>query len=152
MAGFDWKKLSSIDKVVVGAGGVGLIALFLPWFGVSSGPYSATVSGWSAGIGLFGGILIVAAGVYVALLRSGTAMPKTSIGPGVITLGLSGIGAVLVLLHWISAPRASYGGALYSYGPRYGMILELLAGLVQAGCAFTLFRRSGESAPWQSKS
>lgn len=33
VAFIDVKKLSSIDKVVVGAGAVGLIALFLPWLG-----------------------------------------------------------------------------------------------------------------------
>lgn len=75
-------------------------------------------------------------------------MPRTSMGPGVITLGGSLVGTVLVILHWLSAPRASVAGGLVTYGPRYGMIIELLAGVVQALCALTLFRRSGEAVPW----
>ena len=151
VAFIDVKKLSSIDKVVVGAGAVGLIALFLPWLGHSSPYGSASQSGFSAGLGLLGALLIIATGVYLGMQRSGAQMPRTSVGPGVITLGASLVGTVLVLLHWLSAPHASVGGGLYSYGPRFGMILELLAGVVQALCALTLFRRSGETVPWSKE-
>jgi hypothetical protein len=84
--------------------------------------------------------------------RSGAEMPRTSVGPGVITLGGSAIGAILVLVHWVTAPRASVGGGFINYGPRYGMIIELLAGIVQVACALTLFRRSGEAVPWNKES
>ena len=59
------------------------------------------------------------------------------------------IGAALVLLRWLFAGRVSYSLASYSYGPRFGMIIEVLAGIVQAACALTLFRRSGEELPWR---
>jgi hypothetical protein len=152
MAFIDVKKLSGIDKVVVGAGAVGLVALFLPWLGFSTPLASASQSGFSSGYGTIGALLIVLTGVYLGMQRSGASLPTTSWGPGVITLGASAIGTLLVLLHWIFAPRASFDSGVYSYGPRYGMIIELLAGLVQAACALTLFRRSGESVPWDKGS
>ena len=151
MAFIDVKKLSTIDRVVVGAAVVGLIALFLPWYGASSPYGSASVSGFSSSYGLLGALLIVATGVYLGMLRSGAQMPSTSVGPGVITLGGSLIGAVLVILRWITLPRASFAAGVVSYGPRYGIILELLAGVVQALCALTLFRRSGEAVPWNKQ-
>jgi hypothetical protein len=151
MAFIDVKKLSTIDKVVVGSGAVALIALFLPWYGFSSPVVSASVSGFSAGYALLGDLLIVAAGVYLGMLRSGAKMPSTSVGPGVITLGASLIGALLVILRWATLPRASYGSGVYNYGPRFGIILALLAGVVQALCALTLFRRSGEAVPWSKE-
>ena len=55
-------------------------------------------------------------------------MPRTSYGPGVIVLGLSMIGALLVVIRWVTLPRvsgAAYAG--FSYGPRIGMILALIA-------------------------
>jgi hypothetical protein len=149
MAFIDVNKLSTIDKVVVGAGAVGLIALFLPWYGFSFPYGSASVSGFSAGYGLLGALLIVATGVYLGMLRSGASIPRMSIGPAVLTLGGSVIGAALVLLRWLFAGRVSYSLASYSYGPRFGMIIEVLAGIVQAACALTLFRRSGEELPWR---
>lgn len=87
MAFIDVNKLSTIDKVVVGSGAVGLIALFLPWYGFSSPYASASVSGFSAGYGFLGALLIVATGLYLGMLRSGASMPKTSVGPAVLTLG-----------------------------------------------------------------
>ncbi len=148
MAFIDINKLSTIDRVVVGAGVVGLIALFLPWYGFSSPYASASVSGFSSGYGFLGALLIIATGVYLGMLRTGANMPSTSVGPGVLTLGGSLVGALLVVVRWISLPRASVSGGLFNYGPRFGIIIELLAGIAQALCAVTLFRRSGESVPW----
>lgn len=151
MATVDFKKLSTIDRVVVGAAAVALIAMFLPWYGASSGAFSASVSGFGSGYGWIGAVLVLAAGVYLLMQRSGSKMPATSMGPGVMVLGLSVIGTVLVAIRWISLPRGSFGVAnvsYYSYGPRVGIVLVLIAGIVQVVCALRLFRRSGESLPW----
>lgn len=152
MAFIDINKLSTIDRVVVGAGAIGLVAIFLPWYGVSSPYGGASVSGLSSGYGLLGALLIVATGVYLGMLRTGAKMPSTSMGPGVLTLGGSALGALLVIVRWIGLPSASYGSGLFSYGPRFGIIIELLAGVAQALCALTLFRRSGEAVPWSKES
>ncbi len=151
MAGVDWKKMSTIDRVVVIAGAVALIAMFLPWYGYTSGAFSASVSGFSSGYGWLGALLVVAAGAYLLFQRSGSKMPVASMGPGVMVLGLSGIGTLLVAIRWITLPRGSFGVAnvaYFSYGPRVGIILALIAGIVQVVCALRLFRRSGESVPW----
>jgi hypothetical protein len=148
---FDWKKYSTADKVITITGVIALIALFLPWEGFSSGPYSASVSGFSTGYGWLGALLIVLAGAYIFFSRGGSNMPKFSYGPGVIVLGLSGIGTLLVIIRWLTLPRASYGGGAYSYGPRIGIFLVLIAGVVQAIFALRLFRASGEAVPWANR-
>ena len=125
-----------------------LIALFLPWYGVSSGPFSASVSGFSTGYGWIGALLIIAAGVYLWMLRSGSKVPTMPVGPGVGVLGASLIGTLLVALRWLMLPSGSAGG-LYSYGPRLGIYLVLIAGIVQVVFASRLFRSSGEKVPWK---
>jgi hypothetical protein len=150
MAAFDWKKLSMADRVIAVAALVALIALFLPWYGYSSTFGSASVSGFSSGYGWLGAILVVAAGVYLVLLRSGTNMPKTSVGPAVMVLGASAIGTIIVVLRWLTLPSGSggAGGYSYSYGARIGIIIVLVAAIVQVVFSFRLFRASGEALPW----
>jgi hypothetical protein len=150
MAAFDWKKLSTGDRVIAITALIALIALFLPWYSWSGGGYSFSVGAFSTGYGWLGALLVVGAGVYLVMLRSGSNMPKTSYGPGVIVLGASVIGAVIVILRWATLPHGSYGvaGSGFSYGPGIGLILALIASIVQAVFAVRLFRSSGEALPW----
>ncbi|MFZ0171921.1 MAG: hypothetical protein WAL04_09600 [Acidimicrobiales bacterium] len=147
MAAFDAKKLSPVDWGVAGAGALALIALFFPWYGVSAGVFSASVSGWSTSYGWLGALLIVAAGAYLVLQRSDVQI-KLPIGPAVVVLGAATLGALIVILRWLTLPSGGSIGGVYSYGPRIGIYLTLIAGVVQAGCAFKLFRASGEALPW----
>jgi hypothetical protein len=149
MAQFDMKKLDRSDRIVIGAGLLTLICLFLPWYGGSAGVYSASVSGFSTGYGWLGAILIILAAGYLAALRSGSNVPKISYGPGVTVLGLSLIGTIIVALRWITIPRG--GGVGYSYGPQYGLFITVIAGIVQVVLAFRLFKASGEAVPWEKK-
>jgi hypothetical protein len=148
---FDWKKYSTADKVIAITGLIALIALFLPWEGVSSGPFSASVSGFSTSYGWLGALLIVAAGAYIFFSRAGSNMPKFSYGPGVIVLGLSALGTLIVIIRWLTLPRASFDGGAYSYGPRVGIFLVLIAGIIQAIFALRLFQASGEAVPWANR-
>jgi hypothetical protein len=148
MATFEWKKLSTTDKVISVTALIALIALFLPWYGASSVYGGASVSGFSTSYGWLGGLLIVAAGVYLVFLRAGSNMPKFSYGPGVIVLGLSLIGAVIVIIRWVTLPSGSFDGGAFSYGPQVGMYIVLIAGIVQAFFALRMFRASGEALPW----
>jgi hypothetical protein len=152
MATFDVKKLSNLDKVIVGAGGLALISLFLPWYGVSSSFYSASVSGWSTSYGLLGALLIVVTGLFVMMQRSDVNVPKMSIGPAVIVLGASLLGVLLILIRWVTLPSGSFHSTTgsYSYGADAGLFIALIAGIAQAYCAFRLFRSSGEALPWAS--
>jgi hypothetical protein len=144
MAQFDMKKLDTSDRIIVGAGAVALISLFLPWWG--GGGFS--ISGFSTSWGWIGAVLIVLAGVYVAMLRSGSNMPKNQFGPGVTVLGLSLIGTVIVLLRWLTIPKGGF--ATFSYGPEYGMYITIIAGVIQVVLAFRLFKSSGEKVPWEA--
>ena len=157
MAKFDAKELSRLDWVVVGTAAVALISLFLPWYGASGGAagfgYSASVSGWSTGYGWIGAVLIVGAGSYLVMQRSRVDLSKVKLGPAVVVLGASVVGTLLVILRWLSLPRG-HGGvqgvATFDYGPRVGIWLTLVVGIVQALCALSLFRSSGEKLPWQA--
>ena len=73
-----------------------------------------------------------------------------SYGPGVIVLGASVIGAVLIVLRWITLPRGSYGNvvATVSWGAGVGLYLALIAAIVQAVYAVRMFQSSGEALPW----
>ncbi len=151
MAKFEAKRLSRLDWAVVGAGGVSFIALFLPWYGVSAGFFSASVSGWSTSYVWLGAKLIIAAGAYLALQRSEVNLSRVPVTPAVFVLGAAALGTLIVVLRWITLPSGHAGVAgvtAYSYGPRVGIFLTIIAGLVQVGAALVLFRTSGEKVPW----
>jgi hypothetical protein len=152
MATFDAKKLSRLDWGVAGAGGIALISLFLPWEGATYGIYSASVSGWSTSYGWLGAVLIVAAGVYMVLHRSEVSLSSVPVGPAVVVLGAASLGTLIVILRWLTLPRGGIAGTSFNYGPRIGIILTLLAGIVQVVCAVMLFRASGEVLPWKQTS
>ncbi len=151
MAKFEAKRLSKLDWAVVGGAGVSFIALFLPWYGATSGVFSASVSGWSTSYGWFGALLIIAAGVFLALQRSQVNLSSVPVTPALVVMGAAVLGTLIVVIRWITLPsgHAGIGGVtIYSYGPRVGIFLTILAGLVQVGAAVALFRASGEKLPW----
>jgi len=153
MAKFDAKALSRLDWVVVGTAALALISLFLPWYGVSVVGFSASVTGWSTSYGWLGGLLIVGAGVYLVMQRSRVDLSRVKYGPAVVVLLASVVGTALVIIRWASLPRG-HGGvqgiATFNYGPRVGIVLTVIVGIVQSLCALSLFRASGEKLPWQS--
>jgi hypothetical protein len=151
VAKFDTKRWSKLDWAVIGAAGLSFICLFLPWYGFSDAAYSASVSGWSTSYGWLGGLLIIAAGVYLALVRSEVNLSNVPVTPAVVVLGASALGTLIVILRWITLPSGHLGVlgvTAFSYGPRIGIYLTILAGIVQAGGALALFRASGEKLPW----
>ena len=150
---FDPKRLSRLDWGVLVAGAIAFIALFLPWYGFSAPGFSASVSGWSTGYGLFGGLLLVAAAVWFFLWRAEAAIPKEGpLTPLVVTTGLAAVGLLLVVIRWASLPRGGGGilGRSFNYGPRVGIWLAVVMGVVEVVCAAILFTRSDEQLPWKS--
>jgi hypothetical protein len=146
---FDWKQLSTLDRVVVGGAAVAFIALFLPWYGVSVGPFSASVSGWSAGFtGWAGGLLLTVAGVLLVLRRSGATLPSFQIGPTVLVAGIAALGLLLVIIRWTSLPRYHVSALSYDAGARYGLYIALIAGIAEVAAAVMAMRSSGEKMPW----
>ncbi|HTX62863.1 MAG TPA: hypothetical protein VMD28_04455 [Acidimicrobiales bacterium] len=151
---FDATRLSRLDWIVVGASALAFISLFLPWYGVSTTYFSASVSGWSTSYGWLGGLLIVASGIYLMLQRSQADLSRVKVGPATVVLGAAAVGTVIVILRWITLPRGSggIGGvSLYSYGPRVGIWITLIVGVVEVVAAVQLFRSSGEKLPWATE-
>lgn len=147
---FDSSRFSRLDWSVVGGAGVAFIAGFLPWWGYT-GPlalYSASVNGWSAGFTAWAGVLLLTlAGVYLFLLRNGTALPKLGVGPATVVAGAAALGLLLVVIRWLTLPRIS-GGLAGSIGARYGIWLAIIAGAVEVVAAVIEWRASGEPVPW----
>jgi hypothetical protein len=104
VAAMDTSRLTTGD-IVAGVGGIVLlISLFLPWYGVSSGPISITGSGWETlgfiDILLF---LISVAVIAIVVAKALGALPGDVPAP-VILLGLGGLAVLLVLYRIIDIP------------------------------------------------
>ena len=137
-------RFSRGDKVLVFSAFIALISLFVPWYQASVEGFTIqSVSGWGTGYGWMGALLLVAAGVYVVLQRSDVDLPTSPIRSTVLVLSLAGLGTFLVLLRIGTLPNGHAGGDLvsYQYGPAAGIVLALIAGLIETACAFLMFRR-----------
>jgi hypothetical protein len=69
----------------------------------------------------------------------------------VLVLATSALGTLLVLIRWLTLPSGHYGIAgvsVASYGPSIGIILTIIAGLIETVIAVMMFRSSGEELPW----
>jgi hypothetical protein len=131
MAGFDPKKVSTYDWVVIVVGGLAFINSFLPWYKVDFGFASVSASAWDAGFAAwFSMLLLLAAGAIVLTAAIGTSM---SIPVPVTALGLSALALVLVLLRWVTENDFT------SIGLYLGLVLAA-AGTV---ASFLAFRASG---------
>ena len=145
---FDWKAFTTLDRVIAGGGLVAFIATFLPWYGVSVGPFSVNVDGWSAGFSAWAGaLLLTAAAVLVVLRRSGSDLAGTRIDPSMLVAIVAAVGLLLVIIRWVSFPRYESSGLSYDVGARYGIYLALIAGLAQVTAAVMALRAAGEQAP-----
>lgn len=145
---FDLNRLSSFDRAIVGGALVAFIAGFLPWWGVSSGPFGVSVSGWSAGFTAWAGtLLLTLVGVYLLLLRSEAPLPKAPVGSAVIVAGVAALGLLLVIIRWLTLP--DYQGI--GVGARYGIFIALIAGVIETAAAVVAMRASGEPMPWASR-
>ena len=143
---FDLKRLSILDRAIVGGALVVFIAGFLPWWGVSEGIFGVSVSGWSAGFTAWAGtLLLTLAGVFQFLRRSEVSMPELPIGPSIVVAGVSALGLLLVIIRWVTLP--SYRGI--GVGTKYGLWVALVAGVVETGAAVAAMRASGEPLPWK---
>ena len=68
-------------------------------------------------------------------------MPKTSYGPGVLVLGASALGALIVIIRWLTVPKGTTPTELvYVRTAHWHLYIVLIAGVVQAFFALRLFR------------
>lgn len=144
------RSFKRVDWAVLATGVISLIALFLPWWGVSFGGFSASVSGWSTSYGWLGGLLVVVAAGWYILGRGGVSLPDLPLARITASLGVTVLGFVIILLRWLTLPRGGYLGHTFNYGGRVGIWIAAIAGAVQIGVLVVVFRQSGEQLPWKA--
>lgn len=134
----DLNKLTLGDRVVAIAAIVFLVAMFLPWYGVSTDFGSASRNGFD--YFLFGWIpllLAIAMVVQIALTRfSAVEMPKVgSLTWGQLHLIIGAVAAVLVLLRLLITDSVGVIGGSFDLDREFGLFIALLAaiGLVAGG-------------------
>jgi hypothetical protein len=139
VAKLEVRDLSVLEWLVVGTAATGIVALFLPWYGVEYLGVGAAVTGFSSGFGLLGALLLAAVGVLVLVRRAGVPVPVE------VLLGASVLGTVLVAVRCLTIGSVDVGlGTSLSYGPRVGIVIALLAGTIQAGGTVLLVLRSSK--------
>jgi hypothetical protein len=139
MAGFDPKKVTTLEWVVIGAGGLAFIDSFLPWFHWDAGPFSVNWSAWSAGfLAWFSVLLLVAAGGLVFARKMGQEV-NLPVPAAVATLGAGVLATLLILLRWVTVPN--YAG----YGPSvsFGLFIGLICAIAVGVASFLTFRAAG---------
>jgi len=126
---FDLNRLSRVDQVVGASSLILIITLFLPWFGVSLGGYSASESGFDAHgyliIPLLTAIVLIA---YLVMRAGWDHLPwKLPIEHAPLLLAGTGLQALIVLLAFLFKPTGTDW--------QFGAYLGLLAALVACGAA-----------------
>ena len=126
---FDLNRLSRVDQVVGVSSLILIITLFLPWFGVSLGGYSASESGFDAHGYLIIPLLTAIALIAYLVMRAGwDHLPwKLPIEHAPLLLVGTGIQALIVLLAFLFKPPGTDW--------QFGAYLGLLAALVACGAA-----------------
>lgn len=134
----DFNKLSNGEKIALIGGGASVIALFLPWFGVSI-PFlgSANWNAFQAGFLAWGGALFAIAGAAVLILATlgKQKVEAGGFGPQQIATALGALGFVLVLIRTFSAPAG--------LSMKFGVFVGLLAAAAVAAGSFMAMKDAG---------
>ena len=118
--GFDMARMSTGSKILMAAGGLLFIDLFLPWQSVDFGPFgSANVSGFS-GLGILVAILVIALLVWEGLLIAGVNINMGTTSPALISAILGGATALFTIILFLTRLTA------VSFGAFIGLILALV--------------------------
>jgi hypothetical protein len=154
----DVSKMSRNDQVIAGTGIAVLLFSFFTWYKIEAEgtPLDLSFSAWDTNIlAKLGVLLCLLAAVWVLMLAADVKV-NVPAGPAVIALGLAGLGALLILLTFISAPTVEILGQKVDLGDApdgegvkrgLGLILALLAAIAQTAFAAMKFKESGESLP-----
>ena len=122
---FDLKRLSRVDQVIGGASLILIITLFLPWFGVSLGGYSASESGFSGHGYLIIPLLTAIVLIAYLIMRAGWDNPPVNLPVAHEPLLLVGTGIqfLIVLLAFLFKPA----GTDWEFGAYLGLLSALVA-------------------------
>jgi hypothetical protein len=130
-----WNKLSGGVRIAAVAGLVLIINLFLPWYGIAGFNINAFDSGFLA---WFGSILAIAGAVIVVLGALGRS--KISFGSlqgGQIALLVGGLGALFVILRWLTETSLV----------KFGLFLGIAAAIGVTAGAYLDLKESGVGMP-----
>ncbi|HVU73002.1 MAG TPA: hypothetical protein VHE83_08570 [Mycobacteriales bacterium] len=148
MAGFDVKQLKTSDQAIAGSAVLLFIFLFFTWWKFDAGFVTATKSGWSFSLSLFGGLLCIIAGAIAALPAFGVAFPAGfKLGRNLSILAASALGTLLIVLRFLIKPDSGVSQADKYIKRGVGMWLGLICVIVQIVFAVIAFRDSGEKVP-----
>src|SRR5215470_2686430 len=141
MAQLDPKNVSPFDWTVIGAGLVGFIVTFLPWYTVSFNipglvSYSVHFNGWHSFLSWFSMLLLVAGAALVLARASGTQV-SLPVPLEVATMALGALAFLLILLRWVTLDTG--------YGAGAGLFLGLVCAAAMAAASFLAFRAAGGS-------
>ena len=147
-AGFDMGRLTAAQKLLLVVGLLLLIDYFLPWqrvcgpdipeFGIEGSCVTAT-NGWS-GIGIIGGLFLIAMLVWEALLAFGVDVNLGNVSPGAVGGGLAAGAALFTIIRALTGLDAS------TFGTWIGIVLALVLGY-GAYMRFQEGRMGGTAAP-----
>lgn len=131
----DWSKLSTGNKIGIGAGAVLVISLFLPWY--SFGPFD--FNAFDAEFWAWGGALIAIAGAVLLALK---AFQERSVEAGnlrteQIAFLLGAVGTIFIVIRWITE----------NDGTSFGLYLGLLAAAGVTYGAFQAMKEAGLDMP-----
>jgi hypothetical protein len=123
--GFDFARLSTGSKILLGAGILLLIALFLPWQDVGNllgfDVPGDTINGFR-GVGVLVALLVIGLIVWEGLLAAGAGINTGTMSPGLISAILGGAAALFTIIHFLT----SLDGV--TWGAFVGLILALVLG------------------------
>ena len=139
MAELDPKNVSPFDWTIIGAGLVGFIVTFLPWYTISFNipgvvSYSAHANGWHSFLSWFSMLLLVV-GAALVLARAFGTQVSLPVPIEVATMGLGALAFLLILLRWVTLDNGVGAGA--------GLFLGLICAAAMAAASFLAFRAAG---------
>ncbi|MCP3994170.1 MAG: hypothetical protein GY722_03760 [bacterium] len=135
----DFSKLNQNQQIALGGGVLAIIALFVPWYGVSGLGISINISAFDSGFLAWGGLLLTIAGAVILLLK---ALEVSDVKVGNLAaeqfaLVLAGVGLVLIILRWITENDIT----------KFGLYLGLIAAAVVTYGAFGSMKDAGLEMP-----
>ena len=128
----DLNKLSTGDKVIVGAGILFFISMFLPWWGLDFGEFgSASNNGFDYFLtGWLPLLIIIAMVAQIAVARfSTTQLPRIPLPWNQVHLILGAIVAVLLILRVIIGSSEGSGGFEVDLDRMWGLWVALVAAI-----------------------
>jgi hypothetical protein len=142
----DLEKLTNGDKVVLGAGLLFLISVFLPWFG--EGPYDG--NGFDVGFlwGTLPFLLVLVMVGQIAVERfTTTDLPEMPVTWGQIHLGIGGLIVFLVGVKFLLGYEVCFLDECVSISRKFGLFVAFLAAIGLAAGGFLKMQEDAGTAP-----